>query len=116
MKDWRMFFSFVKPYRWLVIVTLLIGAVKFAIPLLLPLLVKYVVDDILLADLTTAEKLDHLWKAIAFGMLLFVVARYPIEYYRQYFAQLTTSKILFDMRTRIWSHLQKLSLRYYQNR
>lgn len=111
-----MFFSFVKPYRWLVIVTLLIGAVKFAIPLLLPLLVKYVVDDILLADLTTAEKLDHLWKAIAFGMLLFVVARYPIEYYRQYFAQLTTSKILFDMRTRIWSHLQKLSLRYYQNR
>ncbi|GIQ65002.1 putative multidrug export ATP-binding/permease protein YgaD [Paenibacillus cisolokensis] len=116
MKDWRMFFSFVKPYRWLVMVTLLIGAVKFAIPLLLPLLVKYVVDDILLADMTTAEKLDHLWKAIAFGMLLFVVARYPIEYYRQYFAQLTTSKILFDMRTRIWSHLQKLSLRYYQNR
>src|SRR5690606_25247563 len=45
----------------------------------------------------------------------FVIVRGPVEYARQYFAQMITAKILFDLRNRLYSHLQKLSLRYYQN-
>ena len=41
--------------------------------------------------------------------------RPPIEYYRQYFAQWTGSKILFDIRNQLFSHVQKLSFKYYAN-
>jgi ABC-type multidrug transport system fused ATPase/permease subunit len=114
--EFRIYLQFVKPYRWLVAVTLLIGALKFAIPLMMPLFLKYVVDSILLANLPIDDKIKRLMTVLGYAFLLFVVLRYPIEYFRQYFAQLTTSRILFDLRNRLYSHLQRLSLRFYQNR
>ncbi|XID94808.1 ABC transporter ATP-binding protein [Paenibacillaceae bacterium WGS1546] len=116
MKSMRMYIRFVKPYRGLVAVTLLIGMAKFAIPLAVPLFLQYAVDHILLAELPQAEKIDRLAKLIGIGFVLFVVVRYPIEYYRQYFAQLATSRILYDLRNKLYSHLQRLSLRFYQER
>ncbi len=116
MKEFRMYFRFVKPYRWLVAITLLIGMVKFAIPLAVPLFLQYAVDDILLANLSKDDKVSRLLKLIGISFILFVIIRYPIEYFRQYFAQLTTSRILFDLRNRLYGHLQRLSLRFYQER
>ena len=64
----------------------------------------------------TADKLERLTWVISAGIILFVVVRGPIEYYRQYFAQMAVSKILFDIRNRLYEHIQKLSIRFYQNR
>src|SRR5690625_1749955 len=47
--------------------------------------------------------------------VIFLVLRPPIEYYRQYLAQWVNSKILYDIRDRLFDHIQKLSLRYYSN-
>lgn len=52
---------------------------------------------------------------MGFMFVLFVVIRPPVEYYRQYYAQWTASKILYDIRDQLFTHLQKLSLRYYAN-
>ncbi|MBM7566955.1 ABC transporter ATP-binding protein [Paenibacillus sacheonensis] len=116
MNRYRAFYRLVQPYRWLVALTLIIGAVKFAIPLTLPLFIKYVVDDVLLSSLPAADKTAKLFRAIGLAFLIFVVLRYPIEYYRQYFAQYTTSRVLYDLRNKLYVHLQQLSLRFYQNR
>lgn len=116
MKEFLLYFRFVKPYRKLVALTLLIGALKFAIPLLLPLFLKYVLDGILLPPIPVEDKIQQLLTVIGIAFVVFVIVRYPIEYYRQYFAQLTTSRILFDLRNRLYAHLQRLSLRFYQNR
>ncbi|WP_256758046.1 ABC transporter ATP-binding protein [Cohnella sp. WQ 127256] len=116
MKDFRMYFRFVKPYRGLVALTLIIGMLKFAIPLAVPLLLQYAVDDILLAELSQDDKISRLLELIGISFVLFVVIRYPIEYFRQYFAQLTTSRILFDLRNQLYGHLQRMSLRFYQER
>ena len=48
-------------------------------------------------------------------IVVFVVLRPPIEYYRQYFAQWTSSKILYDIRDRMYTHIQKLSFKYFSN-
>lgn len=116
MKEFRMYLQFVKPYRWLVAITLFIGMIKFTIPLMIPLLLQYAVDDILLAEITKDDKLSRLLSLVGISFLLFVLFRYPVEYFRQYFAQLTTSKILFDLRNKLYRHLQRLSLRFYQER
>jgi len=116
MKEFLLYVRFVKPYRKLVALTLAIGMLKFAIPLLLPLFLKYVLDGILLPPTPVEDKIRQLLTVIGIAFFVFVVIRYPIEYYRQYFAQLTTSRILFDLRNRLYGHLQRLSLRFYQNR
>ncbi|GFN32284.1 ABC transporter ATP-binding protein [Paenibacillus xylaniclasticus] len=115
MSNFRAYFSFVKPYWHLVILTVVIGVIKFAIPLTLPLILKYAVDDVLLSSQPDKEKITRLFTMIGAASVLFVVIRYPIEYYRQYFAQLITSRTLFDIRNKLYSHSQRLSLRYYHN-
>lgn len=112
----KRYLQFVKPYRLQIIATIFIGIIKFAIPLLTPLLIKYVLDDIIgNTTLTKTEKIEDLTFIIVIMLIIFVILRPPIEYYRQYFAQWTSSKILYDIRDQLFTHIQKLSFKYYSN-
>lgn len=115
MNNLKAYFIFIRPYWGLIVITILIGMVKFGIPLTLPFLMKYVVDDLLMGSMELKQKLNHLFYMLAGAFVLFVIVRGPVEYFRQYFAQLTTSKIVFDIRKRLYDHIQTLSIRYYQN-
>lgn len=80
------------------------------------MLIKYVVDDIIgNRGLTDHEKIQKLFLIMGAMVVVFIVLRPPIEYYRQYFAQWTSSKILYDIRNTLYSHIQKLSFKYYAN-
>lgn len=111
----RRYLKFVKPYRFHIFLTIAIGIVKFGIPLVLPFLLKYVVDNIINSSLPIATKSTHLIYIMLIAFGLFVILRPPIEYFRQYYAQYIGSRILFDIRGHLFKHLQKLSLRYYAN-
>lgn len=111
----KRYMQFVKPYKWQIAGTLAIGILKFGIPLLLPILIKYVIDDIIGGSMSAAEKKEQLYFVIGLMLILFVIVRYPVEYYRQYFAQWTGSKILYDIRDRLFAHIQQLSFKYYAN-
>ncbi|NYF26313.1 ABC transporter ATP-binding protein [Sporosarcina sp. JAI121] len=112
----RRYMKFVKPYNWYIILTILIGIVKFAIPLFLPLLMKIVIDEIIGSEtLTAAEMTRQLFYWLGGTVLVFIIIRPPVEYYRQYYAQYVSNKILYDIRKELYSHLQKLSLSYYSN-
>lgn len=116
MDSIRRYMQFVKPYRLQIIVTLVIGMIKFAIPLLIPLLIKYVIDDIVgNPDLSTAEQTSSLLKIMGIMLVIFVIVRPPIEFYRQYFAQWVASKILYDIRDKLFTHIQRLSFKFYAN-
>src|SRR5699024_3250981 len=107
--------KYVKPYTWQIILTILIGIVKFAIPLLIPLILKYVIDNIIQGDMSQAAKTSQLFWLMGISFVVFLILRPPIEYIRQYLAQLVGSKILYDLRDRLFDHIQRLSLRYYSN-
>ncbi|WP_052131504.1 ABC transporter ATP-binding protein [Planococcus sp. CAU13] len=107
---------FVKPYYWQIALTILIGVFKFAIPLFIPLLIKIVIDDIIGAEaLSSQEKLEQLYLWLGGTAIVFFLLRPPIEYFRQYYAQYVSNKILYDIRGYLYGHLQRLSLRYYAN-
>lgn len=83
---------------------------------MIPLLIKYVVDDIVGSHtLSHDEKLEKLLFILVIMLVVFVILRPPIEYYRQYFAQWTSSKILYDIRDTMYTHIQKLSFKYFSN-
>lgn len=112
----KRYMKFVKPYNWLIMLTVLIGVVKFAIPLFIPYLIKIVIDDIINGPgLSDVEKTRQLFYWLGGTALLFFIIRPPVEYYRQYFAQYVSNKILFDIRENLFHHLQRLGLRYYSN-
>lgn len=116
MSTMKRYMQFVKPYNFQIFLTIVIGIIKFAIPLFIPILIKIVIDDIIGADsLTNDEKLTQLFYWLGGTALVFLIVRPPIEYYRQYLAQLVSNKILFDIRKKMYMHLQKLSLKYYSN-
>jgi subfamily B ATP-binding cassette protein MsbA len=48
-------------------------------------------------------------------VVIFVILRPPIEYFRQYYAQWTANKILYEIRDKLYSHIQKLSFKFYAN-
>ncbi|MFP3918030.1 ABC transporter ATP-binding protein [Lysinibacillus telephonicus] len=111
----KRYMRFVKPYRWEIILTIIIGILKFAIPLFIPILIKIVIDHIIDTDMTNSEKIQQLFFWLGGTVILFFIIRPPIEYYRQYFAQHVGNKVLFDIRQELFGHLQKLSLKYYAN-
>ncbi|GAB2534328.1 ABC transporter ATP-binding protein [Gracilibacillus alcaliphilus] len=114
MDSIKRYLQFVYPYKWKILLTVFIGIIKFGIPLLMPLIVKYVIDNIVTVDTLTAdEKVTQLFWLMGIAAFLFVLLRPPIEYYRQYFAQWTGNKILFDIRERLFDHIQRLSLQFY---
>lgn len=94
----RRYMQFVKPYKKQIFITVLIGIIKFSIPLALPLLLKYVVDDIIQGSGTASAKTSSLFTIMGIMFVLFLILRPPVEYYRQYFAQWTGSRVLYDIR------------------
>ena len=111
----KRYMRFVSPYWGLLIITMFIGILKFAIPLFTPLLIQIIIDDIIGGTMSVEEKTAQLAYWIGGTIILFFIIRPPVEYYRQYFAQNISNNILFDIRQEIYGHLQKLSMKYYAN-
>ncbi|HET7579294.1 MAG TPA: ABC transporter ATP-binding protein [Bacillales bacterium] len=116
MDSIKRYMGFVKPYMKQILVTIGFGILKFGIPLLMPLILKYVVDGIINAQgLTNDEKMTRLFWLMGSAFFVFLILRPPIEYYRQYLAQWTGNRILYDIRRYLFDHIQRLSLKYYAN-
>ncbi|MDN8682038.1 SAV1866 family putative multidrug efflux ABC transporter [Staphylococcus aureus] len=112
----KRYLQFVKPYKYRIFATIIVGIIKFGIPMLIPLLIKYAIDGVINNHaLTTDEKVHHLTIAIGIALFIFVIVRPPIEFIRQYLAQWTSNKILYDIRKKLYTHLQALSARFYAN-
>ncbi|HDC3203209.1 TPA: SAV1866 family putative multidrug efflux ABC transporter [Staphylococcus aureus] len=112
----KRYLQFVKPYKYRIFATIIVGIIKFGIPMLIPLLIKYAIDGMINNHaLTTDEKVHHLTIAIGIALFIFVIVRPPIEFIRQYLAQWTSNKILYDIRKKLYNHLQALSARFYAN-
>ncbi len=112
----KRYLQFVKPYKYRIFATIIVGIIKFGIPMLIPLLIKYAIDGVVNNHaLTTDEKVHHLTIAIGIALFIFVIVRPPIEFIRQYLAQWTSNKILYDIRKKLYNHLQALSARFYAN-
>ncbi|WP_337017824.1 ABC transporter ATP-binding protein [Oceanobacillus massiliensis] len=114
MSSVKQYMKFVKPYKWKIFWTIMVGIIKFGIPLLMPLILKYVIDEIIVAEgISNADKINNLFWIMGIAFVVFLVLRPPIEYIRQYLAQWVGNKILFDIRDKLFDHIQKLSLKFY---
>jgi len=99
--------SYVKPYKHFVIFAILLNVVVAALGPVRPYLTKIAVDDYI-----TNSDYDGL---LLIGVLLFgsLFLQAVIQYFLTYFTQYLGQKTLYDLRTQIFNHIQKLALRFF---
>jgi len=99
--------SFVKPYSKYVVVAILLNVIVAALGPLRPYLTKIAIDD----NIAHKDYNGLVVNALALiGALLF---QSVMQYFLTYYTQLMGQKIIYDLRTRIFTHVQKLALKYF---
>ncbi len=117
----RRLLTYLRPYRWQVGIALTAIILKSFADVLGPYLVKVAVDRYLAPS---PGAMSGLWnwldprplKGIAqisgiyFGLLIFT---FVLEFLQTYFMQWTGQKVMFDLRSQIFRHLQRMHVGFY---
>ncbi len=99
--------TFVKPYKKYVILAILFTTLVSGLAPLRPYLTKIAIDD------KIANKDVHGLILIVLMLLGALVFQAIIQYFLTYYTQYIGQKIIYDMRVKVFSHVQKLSLKYF---
>lgn len=98
---------YVKPYKKYVVLAIILNIVVAALGPLRPYLTKVAVDDFIAHSDYNGLIIISL---LLVGVLLF---QSGIQYFLTYYTQLMGQKIIYDLRVQIFSHIQKLALRFF---
>lgn len=108
--DWNLLMrvlDMARPYRSLLWATLLLAVVLAPVSMVRPYLIQIMVDDYIMVN-----NLDGLqYMAMVFAG--FVVANAVLRYFFMYWSALLGQNVILDMRTKIFSHITKFNLRYF---
>lgn len=99
--------TYVKPYKMYVFVAILFNIIVASLGPLRPYLTKVAVD------VNIANKDYDGLVRIALILLSVLIIQSIIQYFLTYFTELIGQKIVHDLRKQIFSHLQKLALKYF---
>ena len=103
----RRLLSYVKPYKKYVVMAILFNVLVAGLGPLRPYLTKVAIDDYIANS-------DYdgliLISVLLLGTLIFQAS---IQYLLTYFTQLMGQKIIYDLRGKLFKHVQKLALKYF---
>jgi ATP-binding cassette, subfamily B, multidrug efflux pump len=103
----RRLLGYIKPYKKYIIIAIIFNIVVAALGPVRPYLTKVAVDDYIF----NGDK-DGLM-LIAALLLGILVLQGVIQYFLTYYTQYLGQRTIFDLRSQIFSHVQKLALRFF---
>jgi len=107
-------FSYMKPYKRDLIPVLIMMAVGTATKLGIPLLMYFAIDHIIDPDKGSSDK-SQLW-FIAAAMIVLYGLQWFTTQYRIRNTNVIGQKVLYDLRQHLYTHIQKLSFRFFDKR
>ncbi|MBU1099313.1 MAG: ABC transporter ATP-binding protein/permease [Bacteroidetes bacterium] len=99
--------SYVKPYKKYVVLAIFLNIIVAALGPVRPYLTMIAIDDYIAAK--DYEGLLMISAILVASLILQAIIQYVLTYYTQYMGQ----KIIYDLRIKIFSHVQKLALKYF---
>ena len=103
----RRLLTYLKPYRVSVVIALFAIIGHSVLQLAQPYLMKLAIDQYIAAgDMAGLNQ-------VALIFLFVLIGAFILEYVRTYTLQLTGQRIMLDLRMEIYSHLQRLDMRFY---
>jgi subfamily B ATP-binding cassette protein MsbA len=139
----RRFLRYVRPYAWLIVGATLAGVLKFTLPAAFAIALRYMTDRLVPPSGVAVQPTDPVFRAtehylawvashlpagwnattpwglfnILAATLLVVYAVWGVAmYYRSYWAQIAGHRVMLDLRTDLFQHVQRLSHSFYQAR
>jgi len=139
----RRFLGYVRPYSWLLVGATLAGVLKFTLPAAFAIALRFMTDRLVPHYGSSIQPADPVFKGtehyldwvaahlpagwdasapwglfnILAATLLVVYAVWGVAmYYRSYWAQLAGHRVMLDLRTDLFQHVQRLSHSFYQAR
>ncbi|REE69599.1 ATP-binding cassette subfamily B protein [Paenibacillus taihuensis] len=111
MDPFRKFVAYYKPYKKALIADLFFASLASAAVLAFPLLVNRITEYAISDEGVATDMIVQM----AGMFLLLMVVEYVSSFYTDYYGHVMGARIESDMRNDLFSHLQKLSFRYYDN-
>ena len=108
--NWRRLVSYLRPYWGYMIVALLATAGSAALSLVFPWVIQNVIDSVL-----TQQNLELL-NQITLGLLAVFLLRSATSLVETYLLNYVGERLVVDMRTQLYQHLQSLSLGFFVQR
>ncbi len=114
MSAFRHFLPYVSKEKKLYIWGFVGSLFRFLIPLSVPLVIKYVFDDLLQNEaFSRAEKLEQLLFIAAVMLVVFFLVRGPMEYVRQFFMHKANNNIIKALRKDAFTKVHSLDTKYF---
>lgn len=105
------FLAYVKPYRWALFASTMVGIIKYNLPVVFPWILKDVIDNVLAGK----ESVSGLTFDQLMILSLGIFALYSvITYLRTFIADRLAHQIMFDVRKDLFQHIQKLPIDFFQ--
>jgi ATP-binding cassette subfamily B multidrug efflux pump len=112
------FFGFLRPYRFMIVVSIIAVLVFTLTQIAVPLVIRYVIDKALpaalaggLAETSRANAVSLLGFAVA-AFFAVVLVNYLSNYCQQVWVAVTAERVLIDLRRAMYAHLQRVSLSF----
>lgn len=109
----KKFIKYYKPYKGLFCADMLCAMVLSAIDLVFPIIIRYLLNDVYI--LKDSNTIIRNAAYVGLALLIMYIARYFCQYFITAWGHIMGAKMETDMRSNLFSHLQKLSFSYYDN-
>ncbi len=109
------FFGFLRPYRFMIVISIVAVLVFTLTQIAVPLVIRYVIDKALPAaagGLAARGNAVHLLGLAVGGFFAVALVNYASNYCQQTWVAVTAERVLIDMRRAMYSHLQQVSLSF----
>lgn len=111
-KSMKQYWDFVKPYRYYILLIILLGMMQFIVPLSVPYMTKIMIDEIL------NDAYETNWTVQKFVTALGIIFTFGviISFVRNFAAAHLGNTMALDLRRKLYAHIQGLSQRFYDSR
>ena len=110
----KSFLTFARPYRTALVWTVLSMMLLVGVQLAAPLLIRQLIQTLQSGD--SSPSAYRLVTQLALAALMIYLARAGLEFIRSYMAHVAGWGVVADVRRTMYNHLQKLSLRFYEDK
>ena len=114
MKPFQLIFNYARKYTFSLVVTTISMLALVGIQLLIPWIVKLLVANVT-SPTASVDNMGYVTK-LAIIVLIAYVGRAGLQFVRSYVAHVAGWGVVADVRKYIYNHMQRLSLRFYEDK
>jgi len=114
MKPFQVVFGYARKYTLVLVITIISMLLLVGVQLIIPWIIKTLIDAI--TNPGTNSQDISLITNLTVIVLIMYLARAGLQFLRSYLAHLAGWGVVADVRKHIYEHLQRLSLRFYEDK